>query len=117
MANPAQLVNTIHSMFQAQGDKFVVTPNYHVFEMYMPHASATAVRTEFASPQVSYTRRDAPGQDLPMKFWGLNGSASVNGKTVTLTAVNPDIKNARETEINVGGGPIVCCQWPCPYGK
>jgi len=106
MANPAQLVNTIHSMFQAQGDKFVVTPNYHVFEMYMPHSGSTAVRTEFASPQVSYTRRDYTGQEVPMKFWGLNGSASVNGKTVTLTAVNPDVKNARETEINIGGAAI-----------
>jgi alpha-N-arabinofuranosidase len=42
-----------------------------------------------------------------MKFWGLNGSASINGKTVTLTAVNPDVKNARETEINIGGASIL----------
>jgi alpha-N-arabinofuranosidase len=106
MANPAQLVNTIHSLFQAQEDKFAVTPNYHVFEMYMPHAGATAVRTEFAAPQVAYSRRDNNGQDVSMKFWGLNGSASVNGKTVTLTVVNPDVKNFRETEINIGGGAV-----------
>jgi alpha-N-arabinofuranosidase len=41
-----------------------------------------------------------------MKFWGLNGSASINGKAVTLTAVNPDVKNVRETEINIGGATI-----------
>ena len=106
MANPAQLVNTIHSLFQAQEEKFTVTPNYHVFEMYMPHAGATAVRTEFASPQVSYSRRDNTGKDVPMKFWGLNGSASINGKTVTLTVVNTDVKNTRETEINIGGAAV-----------
>src|SRR5947208_1010757 len=106
MANPAQLVNTIHSLFQAQEDKFTVTPNYHVFEMYMPHAVATAVRTEFVSPQVSYARRDNSGKDVPMKFWGLNGSASINGKTVTLTAVNPDVRGVRETEIHIGGATI-----------
>jgi alpha-N-arabinofuranosidase len=107
MANPAQLVNTIHSLFHTYEDKFVQTPNYHVFEMYMPHAGATSVRTEFVAPQVSYTRKDSAQKDVPMNFWGLNGSASINGKTVTLTAVNPDVKNARETEINLAGAKIV----------
>ncbi|HLA96434.1 MAG TPA: alpha-L-arabinofuranosidase C-terminal domain-containing protein [Pyrinomonadaceae bacterium] len=106
MANPAQLVNTIHSLFHTYEDKFLLTPNYHVFEMYMPHAGATAVRTEFISPEVSFTRFDAARKEIPTKFWGLNGSASINGKTVTLTAVNPDAKNARETEINIGGAKI-----------
>lgn len=107
MANPAQLVNTIHSLFHTYEDKFVLTPNYHVFEMYMPHAGATAVRTEFISPRVSFTRLDAQRKEIPANFWGLNGSASVNGKTVTLTSVNPDARHARETEINIGGARIV----------
>lgn len=110
MANPAQLVNTIHSLFHTYEDKFVLTPNYHVFEMYMPHAGATAVRTEFISPKVPFTRFDAAKKEIPASFWGLNGSASINGKTVTLTAVNPDIKNARETEINIGGAKIVTAE-------
>lgn len=107
MANPAQLVNTIHSLFHTYEDKFVMTPNYHVFEMYMPHAGATSVRTEFVSPQVTFTRKDNTQKDIPVNLWGLSGSASVNGKTVTLTAVNPDAKNARETEINIPGAKIV----------
>jgi alpha-N-arabinofuranosidase len=106
MANPAQLVNTIHSLFHTYEDKFIMTPNYHVFEMYMPHANATAVRTEFVSPQVSFARFDAQRKEIPTKFWGLGGSASINGKIVTLTAVNPDAKNPRETEINIGGATI-----------
>ena len=117
MANPAQLINTIHSIFQAQEDKFVETANYHVFEMYMPHAGATAVRTEFVSPQVGFTRFDAQRKEIPTNFWGLNGSASINGKTVTLTAVNPSVSATRETEINIGGAKIVsaaaaCCHRP-----
>ena len=107
MANPAQLINTIHSLFQAQEDKFTVTSNYHVFEMYMPHAGATAVRTEFIAPQVSFTRLDAARKEVPANFWGLNGSASIKGKTVTLTTVNPDARNVRETEINIGGAKIL----------
>ena len=101
MANPAQLINTIHSLFLAYEDKFIVTPNYHVFEMYAAHQGAQAVRTEFISPRVSFTRADKPAD-----FWGLSGSASLNGKELTLTAVNPDAKNARETEISVFGGRV-----------
>ncbi len=107
MANPAQLINTIHSLFLAYEDKFIVTPNYHVFEMYMPHAGATAVRAEFASPQVSFSRFDSQKKETKANLWGLNGSASVNGKTVTLTAVNPDVKNTHETEINILGAKII----------
>lgn len=104
MANPAQLVNTIHSLFHTYEDKFVLTPNYHVFEMYMPHREATAVRTEFISPKVGFTRTDSQRRETPVSFWGLNGSASVNGKSLTLTVVNTDAKQARETEININGG-------------
>ncbi|MEP6849571.1 MAG: alpha-L-arabinofuranosidase C-terminal domain-containing protein, partial [Acidobacteriota bacterium] len=106
MANPAQLINTIHSLFQAQEERFTVTANYHVFEMYMPHAGATSVRTEFISPQVAFTRLDAAKKEVGANIWGLSGSASINGKTVTLTAVNPDAKNSRETEIHIGGAKI-----------
>lgn len=107
MANPAQLVNTIHSLFHTYEDKFVMTPNYHVFEMYMPHANATAVRTEFISPKVNFSRFDSQKKEIPASIWGLSGSASINGKIVTLTAVNPDTKNIRETEININGARIV----------
>ena len=108
MANPAQLVNTIHSLFLAYEDKFIVTPNFHVFEMYAPHQGAQSLRTEFIAPRVSYTRGgSSPGRQ---EFWGLAGSASLSGKVVTLTAVNPDARTARETEINVVGGRIASAQ-------
>jgi alpha-N-arabinofuranosidase len=54
MANVAQLINTIHSLFLAHEDKFIVTPNFHVFEMYSAHQGGTSVRTVFSAPRVSY---------------------------------------------------------------
>jgi len=105
MANPAQLINTIHSLFLAYEDKFIATPNYHVFEMYQAHQGAQAVRTEFIAPRVSFTRAEKPAD-----LWGLSGSASLAGKQLTLTAVNPDVKNARETEIDIRGARVVTCQ-------
>jgi len=106
MANPAQLVNTIHSLFHTYEDKFVLTPNYHVFEMYMPHAGATAVRTEFIAPKASFTRLDAQRKEIATSLWGLNGSASVKDKQLVLTVVNPHHNQTRETEIAIRGASI-----------
>jgi len=95
----AQLINGINALFLAHEDKFTTTPNFNVFEMYAAHQGGTALRTEFSAPSVRY---DRDGQQSG--FWGLQGSASLKGKTLTLTAVNPDLKEPRETEILLRGG-------------
>ena len=51
MANIAQLVNNLHSLFLADGDRFVATPNFHVFEMYRPHQGARSVRIDVHAPR------------------------------------------------------------------
>jgi alpha-L-arabinofuranosidase len=101
MANIAQLVNCLQSLFTAHEDKFFVTPNYHVFDMYSDHMGATAVRTEFSAPTVSYTRNGKPAT-----IWGLAGSASTRDRTVTLTIVNPSATDAREAEVSVRGARV-----------
>ena len=110
MANPAQLVNTIHSLFHTYEDKFILTPNYHVFEMYMPHSGATALRTEFIAPKVGFTRLDAQRRETPVALWGLNGSASLKDKQLVLTVVNPHHNQTRETEIAIRGASITSGQ-------
>ena len=99
MANVAQLVNCLQSLFLAHEDKFCVTPTYHVFDMYASHQRAQAVRALFSSPAVSYTRNGKPAS-LP----GLSGSASLNGNEATLTVTNPSLDQAREAEIAFRGG-------------
>lgn len=105
MANVAQLINSLHSLFLAHEDKFIVTPTFHVFEMFMPHMGGRAVRALFSAPEVRYTRVDKPAE-----FWGLGGSASVNGKQLTLTVTNPHASEARETEIVVRGARVGSAQ-------
>ena len=104
MANIAQLVNCLQSLFVAHEDQFVVTPNYHVFDMYKAHMGAESVRTVFSAPSVGYDRN---GQ--PARIWGLNGSASRKDKTVTLTVVNPSPDTPREADVGVAGARIVSC--------
>jgi alpha-L-arabinofuranosidase len=101
MANVAQLVNCLHSLFLAHEDRFVATPNFHVFEMYAPHVGGQSLRTVFAAPRVSYDRVGPKGS-----LWGLGGSASLKGKTMTLTVVNPHVSEAREAEVALLGGAI-----------
>ncbi len=37
MANVAQLVNCLHALFLARGERFLLTPTYHVFAMFAAH--------------------------------------------------------------------------------
>jgi len=101
MATCAQLVNNLNALFLAHEDRFISTPNFHVFAMYAAHQGAQAVRAEFDAPQISYDR-----DEKQASFWGLKGSASVNGKTLTLTVVNPDAKESREASISLRGGSV-----------
>lgn len=101
MGNVAQLVNCLHSLFLADEDKFVHTPTYHVFDMFTAHMGARSIRTVFEAPSVSYDRNGKPAQ-----LWGLNGSASVSGKQMTLTVTNTHMTEARETEIALRGARI-----------
>src|SRR6185436_14864780 len=43
MANVAQTINCIHSLFLALEEKYTRTPTYHVFSMYAPHMGARHV--------------------------------------------------------------------------
>jgi alpha-N-arabinofuranosidase len=101
MAAIAQLVNCLQSLFLTHEDKFLLTPTYHVFDMYSVHQGKTALRTIVTSPRPGYTRN---GQAATTR--GLNGSASLDGKRLILTVTNPDLKNEREAEIAVRGAKV-----------
>jgi alpha-L-arabinofuranosidase len=101
LASPAQLINCLNSLYLAHEDKFCVTPVGHVFGMYSAHQGGQAVRTIVSAPQVHYVR-----DGKPATFWGLQGSASVHGKDLTLSMVNPSINEIRETEIVIPGAAI-----------
>jgi alpha-N-arabinofuranosidase len=101
MANCAQLINCLNSLYLAHEDKFVITPVGHVFELYASHQGGQALRTVFSAPNLRY---DRDGQTA--SFWGLHGSASVRDKTLTITAVNPSTSEARLAEISLRGASI-----------
>jgi alpha-L-arabinofuranosidase len=101
MANCAQLINCLNSLFLAHEDRFVVTPVGHVFAMYAAHQGGQSLRTIFSTSPISYDR-----DGKPASFWGLNGSASLREKELTLSVVNPNVKEASTTEVVVRGAHI-----------
>ncbi len=102
MANIAQLVNNLHSLFLADGDQFVATPNFHVFEMYRPHHGARSVRIDVQAPAVPY----GPGR-FPKQIFRIAGSASRSDKgRSTLTLVHTHASDPAEVSITLRGGRV-----------
>ncbi|MCX8109477.1 MAG: alpha-N-arabinofuranosidase, partial [Verrucomicrobiae bacterium] len=48
MANIAQTVNVLQALVLTDKEKMIVTPTYHVFEMYTPHHDATFLPSELS---------------------------------------------------------------------
>jgi alpha-N-arabinofuranosidase len=101
MANCAQLINCLNSLYLAHEGKFVITPVGRLFELYASHQGGRALRTVFSAPNVHY---DRDGQSA--SFWGLRGSASVRDKILTITAVNPNTSESRLAEISLRGATV-----------
>jgi len=101
MTNIAQLVNNLHSLFLADGDRFVATPTFHVFEMYKPHQGARAVRLDVQAPEVSFR---ADGKER--KLFRLAGSASIKGKDLTLTLVHTHATESAEVSVRLKGASL-----------
>ena len=88
MANIAQTVNVLQAMVLTQGEKMLLTPSYHVFDLYAAHQDATLVPIDVQSERYAHS-----GYEIP----ALSASASVGaeGKLhLTLSNANPhkDIK-------------------------
>jgi alpha-N-arabinofuranosidase len=102
MCNDAQLVNCIHTLFLARQDRFALTPIFHVFDMYKEHQGRRALRFVSDAPFISY----GAGKTL----WGLAGSASLRGRTLVITVVNPHVREPRAAEVSLRGGMARACQ-------
>lgn len=99
MANVAQTVNCIHSLFLALEDKYTRTPPYYVFEMYRPHMGARLAPMKIKVDEVS-----VPVQEGTARIASLTGSASVRDKRLTVTLTNPSVDASVTARIRLAGG-------------
>ncbi len=95
MANLAQTVNVLQAVILTEGEKMLLTPTYHVMEMYKVHQDATLVPLQVSS--ADFIMND---QKLP----AVSASASVNESGVMhISLTNIDISLEQEIEIDLGG--------------
>ena len=99
MANVAQTINCLHSLFAAVGDKYARTPVYHAFELYRPHVGSRLVPMRIEAPELSVELLSGSGR-LP----ALSGSASLRDSSLCVTLTNPSLENAVTTSIRLEGG-------------
>ncbi|WBL23773.1 alpha-N-arabinofuranosidase [Zunongwangia sp. HRR-M8] len=98
MANLAQTVNVLQAVALTDGAKMLLTPTYHVMEMYKVHQDAKLLPVSFDSPQYSYE-----GESLP----AVSVSASKDDKNVIhISAVNIDSEKENEVEFDLSGFDI-----------
>jgi alpha-L-arabinofuranosidase len=96
MANIAQMINVLQAMVLTDKEKMLVTPTYHVFEMYRPFKGATLLPTELTTPQ--YTQGDVSVPAL-----SVSAARSVDG-ALLLAVVNSDPGNPARLTVHVAGG-------------
>jgi alpha-L-arabinofuranosidase len=101
MANVAQTINCLHSLFLAKGDRYARTPAFHVFEMYRGHMGA-----QLAPMQIHCDELKVPTRDGSASMPGLSGSASIKEKKVTVTITNPSLDSAIATHLRLTNGSV-----------
>lgn len=60
MANIAQTINVLQSVILTDGEKMLLTPTYHVFEMYKVHQDAELLPISLQSQTYSYGDKSIP---------------------------------------------------------
>jgi alpha-N-arabinofuranosidase len=112
MSAIAQMVNVLQAMILTDGSKMVLTPTYHVFEMYKPWQDATVLPITINAPWYNkdqFTMRGVSGSavrgkdgkvhiglsnldpdqanTVTVKLDGIN-AGSVSGRVLTASAIN-----------------------------
>lgn len=83
MANIAQVVNVLQAIILTEGDKMILTPTYHVFDMYKVHQDAELLSVNFENVDYLYN-----GEKIPQI--NVSSSQDKEGKIhVSICNLNP----------------------------
>jgi len=94
-ANLAQTVNVLQAVILTKDEKLILTPTYHVMEMYNVHQDAKLIPISLKTNDYVVGKEKLPA---------VSASASIDNNGVThVTLVNIDAKNVQEITINTTG--------------
>lgn len=95
MANIAQVVNVLQAVILTDKEKMLLTPTYHVFDMYKVHQGATSLSTELDTPAYRFGAASVPAVSA-------SASKDANG-VVHVSLVNLDPKRAVSLGVRLQG--------------
>jgi len=97
MANLAQTVNVLQALILTQKDKMLLTPTYHVFDLYKVHQDAHSLVIKLNSPDYTFG-----GETVP----AVNASASRDSLgAVHISLVNIDPSKKTTVRVSLQGLP------------
>ena len=97
-ANIAQMVNVLQALILTDGPQMVLTPTYHVHDLYLPMQEATLVPVEFEAGEYVHGDLTLPGVDA-IAFRDTEGGLHV-------ALVNLDPRETREIELDLGDARV-----------
>ena len=95
LAAIAQMVNVLQAMILTDGAKMLVTPTYHVFDMYQPFQGATPLAANVSGPSYTHGNVTVPAVDV-------SAARGTDGK-VYLALVNTDPNNPARVTTEIPG--------------
>jgi alpha-L-arabinofuranosidase len=96
MANIAQTVNVLQAMILTEGNKMLLTPTYHIFNMYKVHGDARLLKSNLITEKYTYGNESVSAISQTV-------SKDANGKIhISLSNVNPSKEMKISVEMNGG---------------
>lgn len=95
MANLAQCINVLQAVILTDKEKMILTPTYHVMEMYNVHQDATLIPVTVKTNDYTLGTEKLPAVSV-------SASKDAAGKT-HISLVNIDTKNTQNITVNVAG--------------
>jgi alpha-N-arabinofuranosidase len=95
MAAIAQMINVLQAMILTDGPKMLLTPTYHVFDMYQPFMGAVPYAAKVSTPNYSFGGKSMPMVDV-------SAARAKDGK-LYLALVNTDPNKPAHLVTNLPG--------------
>lgn len=93
MANLAQTINVLQAVILTEDDKMILTPTYHVMEMYKVHQDAELIPVKVTSANFEFGSESLPAVHV-------SASKGKDGKTC-LSIVNIDPKQSQKIQVGL----------------
>ena len=110
MTNMAQTINVLQSFILTRGAQFVVTPTYHIYEMFMPHRDSQLIHFEVEnSPILKSSQKPSISVSASKSIKNQNEIFLSIVNFDLSNDVNVEIKNMVRSEMTISEGKLLTC--------